>query len=339
MKNSLNAILCFCLLCVLCISPGRAQGPEGTPDPQTPPAQPATAQPAAAQPAAAQGPVGTPAPQPPDETPAPQPRTSIIQTPPPIPKYPDVQMPGETGYYAGLIGWMPLGAPIVNKGQQADFSGASYFHLPGTPSLTPSGEIGVAIGLHNSLDLSYYYTKARGTVYAPGPLVLFNQSYNQGDYLATSDKVHDLKLSFAYLSWPYPVESRHVRLRTLFQMHYFTISSNYDAPIRSATPNSSGALASYATTGGKNIYSPTLGLGLAEYASRQFRLELNVAGFDVPHHWALADADLSANYRVVGRFEVRLGAKGLYYKTSPQADFFFRGRLLGAFVGVRWCSD
>jgi hypothetical protein len=34
-----------------------------------------------------------------------------------------------------------------------------------------------------------------------------------------------------------------------------------------------------------------------------------------------------------------VGAKGLYYKTSPQADFYFRGKLVGAFVGVRWCSD
>jgi len=304
---------------------------------ETPPDQ----TPAAQTPAAPQGPVGTPAPapQPPEETPAPQPRSSLIQTPPPIPKYPDVQMPGETGYYGGLIGWLPFGEPIVNKGQQADFAGASYFHLPGTPNAVPSGEIGVALGLHNSLDLSYYYTKARGTVDAPTALVLFNQAYNQGDYLATSDKVHDLKLSFAYLTWPYPVQSRHVRLRTLWQMHYFNISSAYDAPIRSATPNSSGTLTSYATTGGKNIYSPAVGLGLAEYASREFRIELNVAGFDVPHHWAIADADLSANYRIGGRFEIRLGAKGLYYYTSPQADFFFRGRLLGAFVGVRWCSD
>jgi hypothetical protein len=261
-----------------------------------------------------------------------------MQTPPPIPKYPDVQMPGETGYYAGLIGWLPFGAPIVDKGHAADWTGLSYVHLPGTPKITPSAEIGVALGLHNFLTLSYYSTKASGTVTAPTALVVFGQSYNQGDLLATSDKVQDLKLSFAYLTWPYPVESRHFRLRTLWQVQYLSVSSNYDAPVRSATPDSSGNLTSYATNGGKSFISPTLGLGLTEYASRNFRIELNVAGFDVPHHFAIGDADASASYRL-GRIEIRVGGKGLYIKTSPQADYYFRGRVVGAFVGVRWCSD
>jgi hypothetical protein len=247
-------------------------------------------------------------------------------------------MPGETGYYAGLIGWMPLGAPIVDKGQAADFTGASYFHLPGTPKAVPSAEIGLALGLHNSLDFTYFSTKASGSVVAPGAVVIFGQSYNQGDLLATSDKVQDLKLSFAYLTWPYPVERRHFRLRTLWQVHYLNVSSNYDAPILSATPNSSGTLTSYATTGSKDLISPALGLGLTEYASRNFRIEMDVAGFDVPHHFAIGDADASASYRV-GSIEIRVGAKGLYFKTSPQADFYFRGRLVGAFVGLRWCLD
>jgi hypothetical protein len=247
-------------------------------------------------------------------------------------------MPGETGYYVGLIGWLPLGAPIVDKGHAADWTGASYFHLPGKATIAPSAEIGVALGLHNFLDFSYFSTKASGTTHAPGNLVLFAEAYNQGDYLATSDKVQDLKMSFEYLTWPYPVESRHFRLRTLYQVHYLDVSSNYDAPIRSATPDSSGNLTSYATTGAKDLISPALGLGFTEYASRNFRLELNVTGFDVPHHFAIGDGDALAAYRL-GRIEIRAGAKGLYFKTSPQADYYFRGRLVGAYVGVRWCSD
>jgi hypothetical protein len=261
-----------------------------------------------------------------------------MQAPPPLPKYPDVQMPGETGYFAGLIGWLPFGAPIVDKGQAADWTGASYFHLPGTPKIAPSADIGLALGLHNFLTLSYYSAKTSGTINAPGPVVLFGQSYNQGDLLATTARVRDVKLSFEYLTWPYPVESRHFRLRTLWQVHYFNTNSDYDAPIRSATPNSSGTLTSYATKGSKNIYSPAVGLGFTEYASRNFRIELNVAGFDVPHHWAIGDADAFFAYRA-GRIEIRVGGKGLYFKTSPQADYYFRGRVVGGFVGVRWCSD
>jgi len=335
-KNSLSAILCLCLLSLICISPGHAQGPEGTPAAQTTPAQPAASQGPEGTSTPAPQPPETPAPQPP-ETPAPQQRTNI-QTPPPLPKYPDVQMPGETGYFAGLIGWLPFGTPIADKGHAADWTGLSYFHLPGKPKIMPSAEIGLAIGLHNSLTFSYFSTKASGSVNAPTPLVLFAQSYNQGDLLATTDKVQDLKLSFAYLTWPYPVESRHFRLRTLWQVHYVWATSHYDAPVRSATPDSSGNLTSYATTGSKQLISPTVGLGLSEYASRNLRIELNVAGFDVPHHFAVGDADAFAAYRV-GSFEIRVGAKGLYFKTSPQGDYYFRGKLVGAFVGLRWCSD
>lgn len=337
MKNSLSAILCLCLLSLICISPGRAQGPEGTPAAQTPPAQPAAAQVPEGTPTPAPQPPETPAPQPP-ETPAPQQRTSIIQAPPPLPKYPDVQMPGETGYFVGIMGWLPFGAPIVDKGHGSSWSGLSYFHLPGKPKIMPSAEIGLALGLHNSLTLSYFSTKASGNTTAPTPLVLFNQSYTKGDLLATTDKIQDLKLSFAYLTWPYPVESRHFRLRTLWQVRYLWVKSNYDAPVRSATPDSTGFLQSYAATGSKQLLSPTLGLELTEYASRNFRIELSVAGFDVPHHFAVGDADVLAAYRI-GSLEIRVGAKGLYYKTSPQADFYFRGKLVGAFVGVRWCSD
>ena len=329
MKNSLSAILCLCLLSFLCISQGRAQ--QG--GPPAPPAQGPGGTPAA------QVPEGTPTPAPqPPETPAPQQRTSIIQAPPPLPKFPDVQMPGETGYFAGVIGWLPYGTPYVNKGHTASFSGLSLLHLPGTPRITPSAEIGLALGLHNSLTLSYFSTRASGSIIAPTPLVLFTQSYTKGDRLTTTDKVQDVKLSFAYLTWPYPVESRHFRLRTLWQVHYLSVRSNYDDPVRSATADSSGNLTSYATTGSKQIISPAVGLGLTGYASRNFRIELNVAGFDIPHHFAMGDADAFAAYRV-GRIEIRVGAKGLYFKTSPQADFYFRGRPIGAFVGLRWCED
>jgi hypothetical protein len=247
-------------------------------------------------------------------------------------------MPGETGYYAGIIGWLPFGAPIVDKGHASDWSGLSYFHLPGTPKIMPSAEIGLTLGLHNSLDFSYFSTKASGSVNAPGAVVLFAESYNKGDLLATTDTVRDAKLSFAYLTWPYPVERRHFRLRTLWQVHYLSVKSDYDAPVRSATPDSTGTLTSYATTGSKSFISPALGLGLTEYASRNFRIELNVAGFDIPHHFAIGDGDAFAAYRF-GSFEIRVGAKGLYFKTSPQADYYFRGRVVGAFVGLRWCSD
>jgi hypothetical protein len=192
--------------------------------------------------------------------------------------------------------------------------------------------------MHNSLEFSYLSTKDSGSVTIPGAVVVFGEAYNRGDRLATSNSLQDFKLSFAYLTWPYPVERRHFRLRTLYQVHYLSVKSDYDAPVRSATPDSSGNLTSYATTGSKNFLSPALGLGLTEYVSRSFRIELNVSGFDIPHHTAIGDGDALAAYHI-GSIEIRVGAKGLYFKTSPQRDYYFRGKAVGAFVGVRWCSD
>jgi hypothetical protein len=318
-KNSRSAILCLCLLSFLFVAPGRAQQD----DAQTRPAPSAAPQ----QPAQPEQP----------ETPAPAQRAGM-PAPPPMPKLPDVRMPGETGYYLGVIGWMPFGTPYVDKGKAANFTGASHFHLAGRPSVTPSGEIGVAVGLHNFLTLSYFTAKAGGSTTAPGPLVLFSQAYTKGDRMATTDKLQTVKFSFDYLTWPYPVGNRKIRLRTLWQAHFVSMKSTYDAPTRSATADSNGILNSYATNGSKSIFTPALGLGLTGYASRNFRVEISAAGFAMPHRFALGDGEAAAAYRI-GRLEIRVGGKGMFIKTSPKADYYFRGTMAGAFIGVRWCAD
>jgi hypothetical protein len=36
---------------------------------------------------------------------------------------------------------------------------------------------------------------------------------------------------------------------------------------------------------------------------------------------------------------LRAGAKAFLFRTSPNTDYFFRGTMGGAFVGLRWYSD
>jgi hypothetical protein len=258
--------------------------------------------------------------------------------PPPPPKVIDVRMPGESGWYFGLTGWIPAGKTYIDKGKTADFTGSSFFQLPGTSKGHPGGEIGIAAGLHNTIRISYATAQAGGTTYAPNDLVIFSQAYNKGDQLATSYKMSDYKISYEYLTWPYPVERRHFRLKTLWQVQYITFSSHYDAPIRSATPDDSGALTSYATSGSKSYITPTFGLGIHEYATRNFHFELNASGFGIPHHFNLWDTDASVGYRV-GKVELRGGVRALHFHSSTQGDYYVRGTLSGAFVGVRWHSD
>src|SRR5689334_13004070 len=83
----------------------------------------------------------TPPPQqqtPPDQQPTdPQQR---LRLPPPPPKVVDVRMPGESGWWIGATGWLPVGNTYIDKGKQATFSGSSFFQFPGTSKGQPGGE-------------------------------------------------------------------------------------------------------------------------------------------------------------------------------------------------------
>jgi hypothetical protein len=121
-------------------------------------------------------------------------------------------------------------------------------------------------------------------------------------------------------------------------VQYIGMRTVFDAPIKSATPDSSGAITSYSTLGSKGLITPAFGLGVHEYATRNFRFEANVSGFMLPHRFHLLDTDATIAYRA-GHFELRGGAKGFLFRTSPKIDYFYRGTVGGVFVGVRWYSD
>jgi len=318
-KNSLTGFLCLGLFCFSAVSTAHAQDTsDAPPDQVTPPQQ-------------------TPPPAAPPQTETPAPPQSTLKLPPPAPKVADVRMPGEAGYYVGLLDWVPIGKPWVDKGHGATFTGLTKLQYSGTPKYTPGAEIGIAAGAHNTLKISYFQSKASGLKTAPNDLVIYSQPYANGDTVSTSYKIQNAKVSYEYLTWPYPVESRHFRLKTLWQAQLISMKSSFDAPLLPTT-DSSGNPLSYAASGARTLISPTFGLGVAEYATRNFRFEANASGFDIPHHWAIWDADASISYRV-GHIEIRGGAKALHFKTSTKSDYFQYATMGGAFVGLRWYSD
>lgn len=302
-------------------------------DPQAPAQQP-PAQPPPAQPSPQ---TQTPPPQQTQETPQVETQRPV-RLPPAPPKVIDVRMPGEAGWFLGLTGWEPIGHPYVDKGHAATFISPSKLQLAGTSKGAPGAEFGVAVGLHNSLRISYFQSKLSGNIPAPTDLVIFSQPYTKGAILSTNAKLRDVKISYEYLTSPYPVEARRFRLKTLWQVQYVTMSSIFDAPVLSGTPDVNGNYTSYSTKGSKSFVSPSLGLGFHEYVSRNFRLEANVSGFAWLHSFQLVDADAVMAYRV-SHFEVRAGGKFFHYRTSPKQDFFYRGTAGGVFIGVRWYSD
>lgn len=326
--------LCVSLLWLSWTIPvGAQQQPPATP--------PATTPPAAAPPSATQA---TP---PQEQTPPPeQPRTGIRPTPPTLPKIPDVRQPGETGYWIGISGWFPTQEPEFNKGRGAAFTTASLAPLAGKPKAAYGAEVGLALGLHNALRLSYFQSQASGNFTKNNDLQIYDQTYVAGTLVASDYKLENIKLSFDYLTWPYPVESRRFRLKTLWGLQYTSIRSTFDAPFlplfdaATGAPlvDASGNPISYVGTGTRWFVSPILGIGVSQFVSRHFRVEANASGFTIPRHNSIWDADASANIRY-GHIELRLGGKAFHFKTTTNSDFYMKNTMGSAFVGLRWYSQ
>jgi len=327
MKIFSSAFLCLSLLFLL---------PSGWAQQQpTPPAQQQPTPPAQQQP--------TP---PADQTPPPeQTRLGIRPAPPPLPKIPDVRQPGETGWWIGVSAWFPTEQPTINKGHGATFTDASLTTLQGKPKYGESVDAGLALGLHNALRVTYLDTRASGNFTNATDVQLLSQTYTAGTLITTDYRLQHAKLEFDYLTWPYPVESRRFRLKTIWAVQYTSMRTGFDAPqlplVDSAgnpLVDANGNPISYADSGSRWFISPMLGLGVAEFGSRHFRLEANATGFAIPHHNNVWDADASANIRY-GHLELRIGAKALHFQTSTQSDFFMKSTMAAAFVGLRWYSQ
>ncbi len=268
------------------------------------------------------------------------------QPPPPLPKVPDVRQPGETGISIGVMGWFPVQAPTIDKGKGADWTIPTNTRLAGKPKVSPEGDVGIALGLHNALRVSYFQDRASGNANNGGNDVrIWDKVYPAGALVATDYKIQGAKISFDYLTWPYPVESRKFRLKTLWQIQYLNINTRLNAPLLPVTDASGNALVDatgnpldYHSQGSKSIILPTLGIGLAEYVTRHVRLEANGSGFAIPHHSTIWDGDASANFRY-GHWELRLGARAFHFKTSTQSDFYLKNTMASAFVGLRWYSQ
>jgi hypothetical protein len=358
-KKPLSGLIGTCLLVCAWSLPGRAQEPK--PDPQaeaqqpaapaqqqTPPATPAQQQTPPATPAQPQTPPATPTPQqpPPEAGTQPQLRGRIPEPPPPPPKVPDVRRPGESGFYVGISAWLPTQQPVFDRGNASTFSGDSRITMQGKPKYGENVEIGVAAGLHNSIRISFNSVQASGDVTPLDALTLWSQPYTAGEYLSTHYKFTNAKLSYEYLTWPYPVGSKKFRLKTLWQVQYTSVASTFDAPKNYYDSNgnllldpSTGNPISLVGSGTRAFLSPTFGLGGHYYSSRHVRFEVNASGFAVPHHWTIWDTDATVNFRFLGHLELRAGAKALHFKTSPSAAFFLRGTMASAFVGLRWYSN
>lgn len=357
MKNLLTGFLCTCLLALAAGLPASAQEkkPDATAADQAQPADSSSAdqqqKPPAQQqqtPPAQQQPPQTgqtPVPPPAEDQPT-TPHSLIAQPPPPPPKVPDVRRPGESGFYVDAEGWLPKQHPYFNAGSKyTGPANSTRITYQGSPKFAENIEAGLAVGLHNTLKLTLTNFHAVGDFTTPIVVTAFNQTYNGGTYIATNYHIERAQLSFEYLTWPFPVGSRKVRLKTLWQLQFTNINTVFDSPLDYYDSNgnlrvdSAGQPISLAAIGTKRIVSPEFGLGLSYYPSRHVRLEFNGSGFGIPHHYYVWDGDASVNVRILSHVEIRLGVRGMGLKTSASSDFLIHGSFVAPFAGIRWYSN
>ncbi len=327
-KSLLSGFACACLVWFCGAAPAGAQQPAappaagapGTPDRQNPP-----------------GPDGS----------SQEPESSIALPlkVPELPAIPDVRMPGERGFWVGFNAWVANPSPNVEKGSD-QYQYLGNLPLTGKPRLfNNSFDGGVALGLHNVLRFSYMQSRATNAELAPTQIGIFTQVYLMGDYLVTDYRMKSLKLSFDYLSWPYPVKTSRFRVKTLWQFQYMQIRTGIDAPYVPVTDSSGNPLLdaqgnylSFATQETKHFYLPEVGLELQEWVLPRFRLEASASGFSIPHHQNSWEYETSANLRI-GHVELRVGMRGYHFRTSGQQDFWIKGTMNGPFIGLRLYSD
>jgi hypothetical protein len=318
-----STVLCLGLLCLV-PSPSEAQGT--APQPAAP-AQPAPAQAPPAQQTPAQA------------APAPQPSTTT-QAPPaaPIPPKKEDHDTGGDFFSIEPILWVVKEPPVLRLGYAGEFTTNAYgvkiynqttpgdLNFPGGSKYADGIVVTVPTPKENSVEFTFWHVQGEGNTTAATDLILFNNSFPLNDALVTSYAFQDYKLSWNYLTYPYPSNGSRFRFKTLWEFQFLNVTSLTSAP---ADVNASN------TTGNKHIFLPTLGAGIEYHLAKNLLFELKGSGFGIIHHMDIWDAQASLVWRL-GHLEAFVGAKGFHFKTSPKADQYFTDTLLGPEVGLRW---
>jgi hypothetical protein len=234
-----------------------------------------------------------------------------------------------------LFYWLNSSQPNLRGGAANVGPYPGNLDYPGKPKRIPGGLLSVPAGRNNTLRISYFRVQGNGNTTVNSNLTLFNTDYSPGDYLVSSYTLQNVKISYDYLSFPFPADPARFRLKTLWEVQYTTIKSSLDAPLKTVATDASGNAIPNTAAGARRLVYPTFGLAMEKAFTPQFRLEAKASGFAFPHHATVWDAEASAVFRT-GRFEVSAGVKAFHFKTSPQNAQYLVATFPGAFVAVRY---
>lgn len=248
--------------------------------------------------------------------------------PPTAPKPPDAKERDTGGDALSIeaFGWLTSGTPTVKPGHAAVVTNGGDLHFPGKDRLAEGVIISVPTTRENSLEFTGFQAKGQGNTVLSSTQNYFGNDFAVGDTMASNWQVRAAKVSWNYLTYPYPSNGAKFRVKTLWEVQYANIKTSYDAPtdVNAVT-----------TQGNKSLILPTFGMGVEYHPGKHLRLEAKGSGFGLPHRSVIWDAEASAVLRM-GRIEFMAGARVYHYKTSAKKDEFFNQTLGGPYVGLRF---
>jgi hypothetical protein len=281
-------------------------------------------------------------PQAPVQPSAPQPASQQPQTsaPKPAAKKPAADDDSEDtgdGLSIEPYGWLSTSKPLLRGGSLDTNTYPSTVQFPQRRPISPGILLSIPAGKYNTLRISYFQTQRSSNVTADQNLTVYSVNYAPGDVLATGYKLQNAKVTWDYLSLPFPPAGRNFRLKTLWGVQYTTVHTTIDAPLKTVVNDSSGNPIPNNGAGTRWLILPSLGLGIEHSVGKAFRVEAQASGFVIPYHAVIWDAEAAAAIRA-RHLEILLGYKAFHFKTSPKQAEYVTSTMYGPYVGIRWYS-
>jgi hypothetical protein len=240
----------------------------------------------------------------------------------------------EDDFSIGIFGFMGFGAPLLEKGHAATFTEPGQLDFGGTNQVAPGVLLVVPAGKGSTVQLSYFQARGAGSQTLTQDSAFWSVGYANGDYVQTSYKLRNAKVSWNYLTLPFPSTSGKFRLKTLWEVQFTDWRTKTFAPLK-ATTDANGNYVEVTGEGSKTVFLPTLGLALEHRVSPHFRWEVKASGMGYPHRSAIWDANAYVAYRRHS-WELVVGAKGFHAKTSPRKEQILLQTLAGGYFGINW---
>ncbi len=252
--------------------------------------------------------------------------TTTQQQPPP----PDPEILEDGGFSIGAFYWFSQPQPYLFSGSTATaFGDLGYFGKSKRPE---GAEVNIPAGRADTLRISYFRVQGDTNETLGVPETIFSEAFSAGDYMASTYRIQNVKVSWDYLSYTF---QNRIRFKTLYEAQWTTVSTDVSAPFVAATTDSSGNVNNNSAHGSKNLFYPTFGVKFEQPVTKSFRWEAKTDAFGLPHHSDIWEAQVDAALRIRS-LELFAGGKLYHLKTGPQTDQYFADTLQGAFVGVRY---